>query len=409
MLPLFKVFLVFSLIIFLLRRKVSLGITMLVSTTFLGLIFGLNIFSLIKQYVLTLINPSTISLITALVLIMLLEAVMRRTGMLQAMTESLFKLPLNPKILVASIPAIIGLLPSAGGARFSAPLVGQATNNSPYSPEDKVFINFWFRHIWEYSLPLYPGLILAAYFSGIPLSTILLWQCPISIVWAVVGYFYFYVFRNYRPASSKLDHNDTVSQVGQTLFKNTWPLLVTVSLVLGHVHIEWALTLVLLILIVQKRYSLRAIGETLCERLTMQIVLLTWGTMAFKDVLSLSGAVNEVSQTILTLHMPIFITIIGIPLIVGILTGLVQACIGISFPLVMALVNPTPGYVMLAYVSGVIGVMISPVHLCFVLTVEYFKADFWQSYKPIIFPSLFVVLLTLFIFIISSTNISWWA
>ncbi|NPV91341.1 MAG: DUF401 family protein [Firmicutes bacterium] len=393
MLSIFKILVVFTLIIILLRRKVGLGITMLVSTTFLGLLFGLSIFSLAKQYLLTFITPSTITLITALVLIMLLESVMRRTGMLAAMTESLFKLPLNPKLLVAAVPAIIGLLPSAGGARFSAPLVGQATTDSSYPPEDKVFINFWFRHIWEYSLPLYPGLVLAAYLSGASLSTMVLWQWPFTIIWAVVGYLY--IFRRYRAVSGRPDNNRPDSKVGPTLLKNTWPLLATVAMVLSRVPLEWALVITLTVLIIQKRYPLRSVVETLFERLTIQIVLLTWGTMAFKDVLSLSGAVNEVSQAILALHMPVAATIIGIPLLAGILTGLVQACIGISFPLVMALVDPAPAYVTLAYISAVIGVMISPVHLCFVLTVQYFQADFWRSYKPIILPSLFVIFLTL--------------
>ena len=87
-----------------------------------------------------------------------------------------------------------------------------------------------------------------------------------------------------------------------------------------------------------------------------------------------------------------------LPLVAGMLTGLVQACIGVSFPLVMGVIEPSIGYVMLAYVSGVVGVMISPVHLCLILTVEYFKADFMRSYKPLFLPSALVLAVTLCIF-----------
>ncbi|MCL6560794.1 MAG: DUF401 family protein, partial [Firmicutes bacterium] len=329
--PLVKVFAVFVLIIVMLRQKVGLGITMLVAAGVLGLLFGLGMVPLLQQMAVTLIDPATVVLITALVLIMILESVMRKTGMLQAMTDSMFHLPWNPRILVAAIPAIIGFLPSAGGARFSAPLVAQATAGKPYRPEDKVFINYWFRHVWEYSLPLYPGLILAAHFSGIPLGTILLWQWPVSVIWAILGYWF--VFRNYkRPGLDngkelKPDHKDTRQSL-RALAANTWPIWTTVAMVLGSVPIVWSLSIVLFILIVIKRHPLRFVRQTLREPLTRRIVFLTWGTMAFKDVLQASGAVYQVSNAVAALGIPAVFIVILLPLVVGMLTGLVQACIG---------------------------------------------------------------------------------
>ena len=409
MLSIIKVLAVFTLIIIMLRKKIGLGTTMMSAACLLGIIFGMGVLPIIKQMGLTLANPSTLSLITALVLIMILESVMRRIGMLKAMTDSLSGLPWNPRIIVAAIPAIIGFLPSAGGARFSAPLVDQATIGAPYRAEDKVFINFWFRHIWEYSLPLYPGLILAAHISGIPLGTILIWQWPVSVLWAVLGYWY--VFRRYKGAQiyrnqADLPGGDSGHGPGdrgawkhlRTLAANTWPLWSTVVLVIGHLSIVWSLCAVLTGLILQQKYPLHRVWQTLRDPLTLRIVFLTWGTMAFKDVLQASGAVLEVSQAIIASGVPALLILIILPLTVGMLTGLVQACIGVSFPLVMAVVEPTAGYVMLAYVSGVVGVMISPVHLCFILTAEYFKADFMQAYKPLVLPSLLVVAGTLFLY-----------
>lgn len=405
MLSILKVLIIFTLIVIMLRQRIGLGTTMLVATGTLGLIFGLGIVPLLQQMALTLINPATADLIAALVLIMILESVMRQSGMLQSMTESLFRLPWNPRVLIAAIPAIIGFLPSAGGARFSAPLVAQATVDTPYLAEDKVFINYWFRHIWEYSLPLYPGLILAAHFSGIPLGTILLWQWPVSVLWALLGYWF--VFRPYRrtgsPRHSKtsLDSKPSQNVTGQSLHSlavDTWPLWCTVVLVLFHVSIVWSLGGVLVGLIALKRYPLLFVWKTLKEPLTVRIVFLTWGTMAFKDVLQLSGAVYQVSNAIASLGVSNLLIVTLLPLIAGMLTGLVQACIGVSFPLVMAIVKPSAGYVMLAYVSGVVGVMLSPVHLCLILTTEYFKADFVRSYKPVVLPSLLVVAGTLVIF-----------
>ncbi|MFZ5649420.1 MAG: DUF401 family protein [Bacillota bacterium] len=409
MLPLVKIIVVFALIIVLLRKKAGMGSTMMASTAVLGLLFGMGAFDLLKQVALTLITPSTVFLIAALVLIAVLESVMRGAGMLRSMTGSLSRLPWNPRIIVSAIPAIIGFLPSAGGARFSAPLVDQASAGAPYRAEDKVFINYWFRHIWEYSLPLYPGLILAAHFSGVPLGTILLWQWPVSVIWAALGYWA--VFRRYKNQEIPRRQDNGSESAGRkaggksppgrplaSLAASTWPLWATVILVLAQIPIVWSLCLVLAGLIIQKKYALARVWQTVRDPLTLRIVFLTWGTMAFKDVLQASGAVVQVSGSIVSAGIPTLLILITLPLVVGVLTGLVQACIGVSFPLVMAMVEPSAGYVMLAYVSGVVGVMISPVHLCLILTAEYFKADFMRSYRPVIVPSLMVVAGTLVLY-----------
>lgn len=413
MLAILKVFFVFLLIVVMLRRKINLGATMLAAAVILGLLFKMRILLLFEQIAITLITPSTISLIGILVLIMVLESIMRRTEMLQSMTDSLTRLPWNPRLLVASIPAIIGFLPSAGGARFSAPLVGQATSGLPYKAEDKVFINYWFRHIWEFSLPLYPGLILASHMSGIALPTILLWLWPFTVICAVVGYWV--VFRNYsdNEVKSHLESlSDNVSsnqppvndkkQSFKSLAINTWPLWVTVLLVLTRFPILESLALVLFVLILQKRYSLKYVFQTLIEPLTIKIVFLIWGIMAFRDVLQISGAINQMSEAIIAYGVPPVVFIMILPLLVGIITGLAQACIGVSFPLVMAMVEPSAAYVMLAYVSGIAGVMISPVHLCLILTVDYFKADFVRSYKPLVMPSSVLVIASFLMFVIFS-------
>lgn len=285
MLPLLKILAIFALIIFLLRRRYNIGIVMLAGAAVLGLAFGMEPVSLAGQMGATLVNPTTLTLTAILVLIMVLESVMRRAGMLEAMTGALFHLPLNRRLVFVSIPAIIGLLPSAGGARFSAPLVAQATAGVPYRAEDRVFINYWFRHVWEFSLPLYPGLILAAHISGVPLGTIILWQWPFTVTWAVLGYWYIFKLRgkggvaaavegpgggregSAETAPGPVEQGTAAGSVRKnggsdsmqaprlrTLAASTWPLWVTVLLVLAHVPMLWALCGVLALLIAQKRY-----------------------------------------------------------------------------------------------------------------------------------------------------------
>ena len=44
--------------------------------------------------------------------------------------------------------------------------VKEAAADADMRPEHKAFVNYWFRHIWEYISPLYPGIVLAAAGSG---------------------------------------------------------------------------------------------------------------------------------------------------------------------------------------------------------------------------------------------------
>jgi hypothetical protein len=41
---------------------------------------------------------------------------------------------------------------------------------------------------------------------------------------------------------------------------------------------------------------------------------------------------------------------------------------------------------MFAYVSGFVGILLSPAHLCLALTADYFKADLREVYKILIWP-----------------------
>jgi hypothetical protein len=42
----------------------------------------------------------------------------------------------------------------------------------------------------------------------------------------------------------------------------------------------------------------------------------------------------------------------------------------------------------LSYVSGFMGTMLSPLHVCMIVTSEYYRTDLVKSYRPIIIPAL---------------------
>ena len=73
-----------------------------------------------------------------------------------------------------------------------------------------------------------------------------------------------------------------------------------------------------------------------------------------------------------------------------VIVGLTIAFVGITFPILMPLMGGAPpslGLLALAFGSGFAGVMLSPVHLCLVLSGEYFNADMAKVYQRLWLPS----------------------
>jgi hypothetical protein len=63
--------------------------------------------------------------------------------------------------------------------------------------------------------------------------------------------------------------------------------------------------------------------------------------------------------------------------------------------------EPNLTYAMFAYAAGFAGVLLSPFHLCLIVTKEYFQADFKKLYKLLPLPVAFVVLVALLIVVLN--------
>jgi hypothetical protein len=104
---------------------------------------------------------------------------------------------------------------------------------------------------------------------------------------------------------------------------------------------------------------------------------------------------DELIQT----GIPLIVVIMLIPFISGMVTGVAFGFVGASFPIVFALVGPHPSAAVsaattaFAYTFGYMGMMLSPMHACFVVTAEYFKTSIFGAYRYIIGPA-FVILVT---------------
>ena len=84
------------------------------------------------------------------------------------------------------------------------------------------------------------------------------------------------------------------------------------------------------------------------------------------------------------------------PFISGVVTGIAIGFVGTSFPLVIPLfpVVHEMDYMplaALAFTFGYMGMMLSPVHLCFLVSNDYYKASLTKSYRYLLPPVMAVL------------------
>ncbi len=396
MTDLLKTAAVLILIIVLLRRKVSMSAVMPIGALVLGIIYLTPPVQFLKAVTTGIFAPKSLEMTLTLMLTMVIENLLRTTGMLKRMVSSLSAAVPDRRFVMAAMPAMIGMLPSPGGAVFSAPMVDEATRGIDVAPEQKALVNYWYRHIWEYVSPLYPGIILTAGITGLSTQTLFVVNLPFAL--SVVGWGVLFCFKGIGRQTFGASTPDRLQEFFTFLALSSPIMLALLLVVIFRVHATLALGGAVIALYLYHRFTPAMIAKNLRESVSGKALFLVIGIMIFQEVLRTSGALAGISSFFAASMMPVHLLLFLIPFIAGIMTGLTVGYVGITFPLLLPLMgapSPSPALVALAFGSGFAGVMLSPVHLCYVLTCEYFHADIAKVYHRLFLPSACVLVAVL--------------
>lgn len=385
------------------RVGVSLGVSVLINAMLLTLFAGAGVSGIGRQMSTFLLPKNYLLPIVILLLLFFTEA-LNKTGRMDRTMEALKQWFRSNRMLFSGLPALVGLLPMPGGALFSAPLVASLDKEGALTAPHKVAINYWFRHIWEYWWPLYPGVFLAIQYSTLSVGTFFLIQIPLTIISVLGGYFFILrPIHDRRPQTSSepLDKSAVVETLG--------PIGVLVLIaVVGSVLLAKFLRVdedasvlsmlaglaIALTMVFRGRWKMfpKACGM-FTKKATWSLVLVVVGVQALSAALQLPLDISHrtlvalMRDEFLSIGIPIVLVMILVPFISGAVTGVALGFVGASFPLVFALLghNPPTNVLLatttLAYASGYIGMLLSPVHICFVVTNEYFETKLFSSYK----------------------------
>ena len=403
-----KMVMIFFLVLVCIRKKLSLGNAFLLGSLFLSILFGLKPRAALTSIFASVTDPKTVSIAVVVSLILILSSSMELAGQMQRMLKNFQGLVASPRVNLVIFPALIGLLPMPGGAVFSAPMVKELGMRSKLSEAQLSFVNYWFRHIWEHWWPLYPGILLTTVITEINLLAIVAVMCPFTAVAVWLGY------RALKgPGRLRANRNETPRRPLWPFIKELMPILLVIFGGLGmgilfstlfpafpiskEIGLILALAAAIFWVWYQNGSSKKQILTTLINPQLLNMMYMIIGILVFKGILTDSHAAADISRELIRMHIPLVLIVVVLPLVVGMSGGIVIAFVGSTLPILVPMIQSLgegpflPAYVMLILVSGFAGVMLSPMHLCFLLSNQYFGVSLGSVYRHLWKPCAWLV------------------
>ncbi|MFW6122316.1 MAG: DUF401 family protein [Petrotogales bacterium] len=356
-------------------KSITLSLIIAIATIGIILLIPINIY--FSSFATTVSEWEFWKVIITIFSIYLLGETMSKSGDSKKFTSAIKEIFPNPKVSISLMPALIGLLPMPGGAMFSAPMVkdiSDDTNN--ISTKDALATNYWFRHSMEYFWPLYPAIIIVASMANVSLRSIVVYMLPVGLAAIITGYLL--LIRSV--PKIKVEK----SSILQLLF-SSWPIVVVIIFVILNQPGWLVVMLTSIIYLFTKNNRSKAFLGVLNKWKTFFLLL---SVFYFKSFVENTSVHDFMSEELISWSIPTILVMMVLPFIMGQMTGITQGAVGLSFPLVMSMASEgsSLSVAILAYTFAVAGVLLSPVHLCIVLTINYFRETYSALVKRIILP-----------------------
>ena len=392
MLAIIKIIVTLAIIVYLINRKFSMGTAMLAGSTVLFVLTEPSVEKLSGAALTTALGYSTWEIIVALYFVMCLEYQLRTGGIIDGLMHSARQLLKSDRVLLALMPSFLGFLPSLGGAIFSAPLVENASKSYDVTQEAKTTINYWFRHVWEYTNPMFTGMLLASQLSGISLGTLVSNMAWVTLLAIVIGWIFLIAPLKSIAAGPLTEHDrkNTSGAAGESI---NWrviglglgPVLANLFLLVVlklSASVSMALVVVLMIFILRQHAT--DVRAMLSHAFDKKLLLGVVGILFFQNVLRLSGAIGDAAQLLNHAEIPPSVIVGIIAFTGGLLTGTSQGFVALAFPFIGVLSPGDLSLILVCFVMGTAGHMLSPAHLCLIVTLDYFNSNFARTLRPVL-------------------------
>lgn len=383
-------------ILFLVNKKINIGYSMILGASLLALLNGSSLPYILNVFFHTITNYTTISLALTIGLITILAYLMDQYLILDRMVIALETILRSAKLTILLAPSIMGTLLVYGGALMSCPVVGRLGDRLAVSSDEKATINLIFRHTLYLIFPLSPAMILAVELGGFAAWDLIKIQFPISLSMYALGYIFF--IRKYKdPEIKKVNVGEYLKSIMQFLL---YALPIIVSLLGALVFpIPFYISLIVGIMIsivihsYDKKYDVKydtgePVLKTIYKGLKIPMVIAIVGIMFYRNIITGMDEIYVFFGGLLDRGMPIELLIFIACGVICLSLASPQPGIAILFPIVLPL---APNYeirlmyAMFIFTTSFLFYYISPLHLCQVLTLEYFGVNIKKLYRNYIY------------------------
>ena len=394
------VLLAVTIVIVMARLRIDIGLSLLVAGLIVLLLLAPD--EIIQILYNTLLDDKTLFLLSASTGIAVFAETYRLTGFIEQLGRNLSFRLRDPRYALVIVPAVIGLLPVAGGALMSAPIVGVLGALLGLTPALNVYVNVWFRHTIFLSYPLSQSLIITSTISGADLASLALRNLPVALFMVFIGYVI-------GLRGKKIVRKQLLEEPGhKSLVAVISPLVIALGsgiflkTVIGDYGIVVGVILGLSSLIVLAKPEPYTFASVFRNRRVLGIILAAYSIIFFQKTILYTSS-EAIANAITSLGIPLLVIEAFLPFLLGYFLASPLTSIVISIPLVTNITSSTLPLdsVSLIFVSAFLGYLISPAHLCLVYTLEYFKENIGRVYRYFIPSALLSLVFTIMYLLIT--------
>ncbi|HOP09676.1 MAG TPA: DUF401 family protein, partial [Candidatus Methanofastidiosa archaeon] len=270
--------------------------------------------------------------------------------------------------------------------------------------ERSFIINIWFRHVLIMVYPIGPALLIPVKIANLSVYEVLPYLVPFFLIMIVLGYFF-----QLRGIEEDMQYEGDARP-----FKLVMPIfLILLPLVIDYcvkhfytiepedMVLFFAVLVTLLLAMFIGKMNTKAIRKVTIGSKFWKFILLMMTMFMFIDVFGASGVGEKISA----LNVPAVVLCVLIGFLLAFVTGRTQLSASVVIPAYLAAssLSSMPLMVFATTFSGIfLGYVISPLHPCISVSLEYFDVKLDDAIKKMTPQTLVALAITIVIFIISS-------
>ncbi|KYH33996.1 hypothetical protein CLTEP_20480 [Clostridium tepidiprofundi DSM 19306] len=399
-----------GIILFLASKKVNIGYSLIIGGILLSLLNGRNVLNIFNIFLKTCSDYTTISLAVTITFITILGYLMEKYFILDRMMIALEKMLRSTKATILFAPSIIGTLLVTGGALMSCPVVDNLGERLNLSRDKKAAINLVFRHALYFIYPLSPTIILSTQIGNYNIWDFIKLQLPIALAMYAFGYI-FLLKKCINPSIEKMNVKQYFKTIYEFIFYSSPILISLIGVLILNLPFYISLILGILLSISINLYDRNhdtkfkineSTFKTIIKGIKPSMIIAVLGIMFFKNIVNDINEIFTFLHSLLDMGVPLEVLILIASGIISFPLASIQPSIAILYPMILPLApnyHVKLLYAMLIYTSSFVFYFISPLHMCQVLTLEYFDVKIKDLYKNYVYilPLIYLVMIAVYI------------